>query len=304
MINCPSCAKEIADDSAHCGYCGHQIEQKEKKKTMFGMAALGGEDLKKAVEDAKKAKEESAGSSGGKSSPGSGLKIPKPGSSKKGGSSQAGKASGSSKPFTIPKPGNKADKKSEPDREGAYAKTELLDLPDKDEPGLQEPSEQPTAGQPKVAGPQHELTPSDGGAQEPNASTQPVDLSSNSVDDPGGPDTGLTLGEPPGPGEAGRGGPVVFGGDEGSDIDDVSPTDPSATSQPTGPGSGPAPGPAAGPGAANTGLQGPQNNALEQTEEKKSKKGLIIAVVGVALLLGMGCMGGIAYGVASYFDLL
>ena len=39
MIVCPNCGKQNADESVHCGFCGHQL-QEGGKKTMFGMAAL------------------------------------------------------------------------------------------------------------------------------------------------------------------------------------------------------------------------------------------------------------------------
>ncbi len=39
MISCPNCGKDIADDSAHCGHCGHKIEVGSKKTIMgFGGA--------------------------------------------------------------------------------------------------------------------------------------------------------------------------------------------------------------------------------------------------------------------------
>lgn len=54
MITCPNCGKENADESVHCGFCGHQL-QEGGKKTMFGMAALDGDAIKAAAEAAKKA---------------------------------------------------------------------------------------------------------------------------------------------------------------------------------------------------------------------------------------------------------
>ncbi len=115
MINCPSCGKEIADDSAHCGFCGQKIEsRKQKKKTMFGMAALDGDELKKAVEQAKEAKQSGPGGGGG------GMKLPKPG---QGGGAKPSTSSG----LKIPKPGQKAPAADADDGAG-LAKTERIDL--------------------------------------------------------------------------------------------------------------------------------------------------------------------------------
>ncbi len=54
MIVCPNCGKQNADESVHCGFCGNQL-QEGGKKTMFGMAALDPEELRKAAEAAKSA---------------------------------------------------------------------------------------------------------------------------------------------------------------------------------------------------------------------------------------------------------
>lgn len=70
MIVCPNCDKENADESVHCGFCGHQL-QEGGKKTMFGMAALDAADIKAAAAQAKAA---SAASGGGPK-----LNLPKPG---------------------------------------------------------------------------------------------------------------------------------------------------------------------------------------------------------------------------------
>lgn len=51
MISCPNCGKSIADDAAHCGHCGHKIEQTTSQKTMMGFA-LSPEDLQKAIQEA------------------------------------------------------------------------------------------------------------------------------------------------------------------------------------------------------------------------------------------------------------
>lgn len=52
MIVCPSCGKENADNSVHCGFCGQQL-QEGGKKTMFGMAALNSDQIRAAAEAAK-----------------------------------------------------------------------------------------------------------------------------------------------------------------------------------------------------------------------------------------------------------
>lgn len=53
MINCPSCGKEIADDSAHCGYCGSELEMGSGKKTIVGFAAITPQMMQEAAEAAK-----------------------------------------------------------------------------------------------------------------------------------------------------------------------------------------------------------------------------------------------------------
>jgi hypothetical protein len=155
MINCPNCDKEIADDTAHCGYCGHQLEEKEKKKTMFGMAALDGQKLEEAVAKAKQARgdEDDSSDSGG------GLKIPKPGQKQrpKSGSKGAGG-------LKIPKPGQrKKPVAQEPEAQGApvgdspqdssaaMAKTERIDLSDAPHPS-DELDAQPSLKQPAGRG--------------------------------------------------------------------------------------------------------------------------------------------------------
>ena len=54
MITCSNCGKENADDSAHCGFCGYQL-QEGAKKTMFGMNALDADAIAKATAQAKAA---------------------------------------------------------------------------------------------------------------------------------------------------------------------------------------------------------------------------------------------------------
>ena len=69
MISCPSCHKDIADDSAHCGFCGAKIETGAGKKTMIGFAALTGDALKQAAEEARQARESAAHQSAPASEP-------------------------------------------------------------------------------------------------------------------------------------------------------------------------------------------------------------------------------------------
>lgn len=60
MINCPNCNKELADNTVHCGYCGQEVKTTSDKKTMFGMAALSSDQLKKALEEARSAQQAGA----------------------------------------------------------------------------------------------------------------------------------------------------------------------------------------------------------------------------------------------------
>lgn len=89
MIQCPNCKEQIADDSAHCGFCGHQLKG-GASKTMFGMAPVSADDIEgvKAATEAAKAAAEEGKSLGG---------IPKPSVPRPSGSD------GGSKP-TLPKP--------------------------------------------------------------------------------------------------------------------------------------------------------------------------------------------------------
>ncbi len=63
MIVCPNCGKENADESVHCGFCGHQLKEgdKSKSKTMFGMSAISADEVKKATQTAKEASQAAAG---------------------------------------------------------------------------------------------------------------------------------------------------------------------------------------------------------------------------------------------------
>lgn len=60
MIVCPNCKNENADDSVHCGFCGHQLQEGSGKKTMFGMAALNADQIQQAADAAKAARAEQA----------------------------------------------------------------------------------------------------------------------------------------------------------------------------------------------------------------------------------------------------
>lgn len=331
MINCPNCGKQIADDSAHCGYCGAEIKQeKAKKKTMFGMAALGGDELKKAVEEAKEAKK-TKGDGGGS---GGGLKLPKPGQKSGPSQSDSPKQSGGGGGLKLPKPGQKKPTPNEaPDEDAAgMAKTERIDLSEASSPS--ESATEPHDVEERFAN-QQQLTPEDadpdapanaetmamaapgpdemGGADfqtddagptAPDASQPPV----SEPDEPEPADPGAPFGEPPGPGEPA--GPQDFGGaaaatpgpsqasnagDQGGPI--------AADAQPS---AGPAPGPGAPAGpnlAEQQGGFGQQQIDTGQppAAQEKSKKGLIIAVVVVAMLLGGGCMLGVGWWVWSSF---
>lgn len=59
MISCPNCGKSVAEDAAHCGHCGHKLEQATSQKTMMGFA-LSSEDLQKAIQEAGQRREEEA----------------------------------------------------------------------------------------------------------------------------------------------------------------------------------------------------------------------------------------------------
>jgi len=84
MIVCPNCGKENADESVHCGFCGHQL-QEGGKKTMFGMAALDASDIKAAAEQAKAAGAAAAAAGGAPK-----LNLPTPGDLGGGGGVGAG----------------------------------------------------------------------------------------------------------------------------------------------------------------------------------------------------------------------
>jgi hypothetical protein len=127
MINCPSCNKEIADDSAHCGYCGQEIKARNEKKTMFGMAALGGDQLEKAIQEAKEAKKAKKDGSGAAS----GLKIPKPAANPSADKPSSQEPTGpmAAGGLKLPRPGEKSAALKEEDPEDmGLAKTEMLEF--------------------------------------------------------------------------------------------------------------------------------------------------------------------------------
>lgn len=73
MITCPNCGKQVADDTVHCGHCGHRI-QTDQKKTMLGMAAINPAELQKALAQGRETAQQSAE---GPDAPK--LKLPTPG---------------------------------------------------------------------------------------------------------------------------------------------------------------------------------------------------------------------------------
>lgn len=314
MINCPNCGKKIADDSAHCGYCGHELQQQEKKKTMFGMAALSGDDLDKAIQQAEEAKKADKDAEKD-TKPGGGLKIPKPGESR-GSSSSSGSAGSGLK---IPKPGQKS--KSDKDKAMGEAKTELLDRSQLDSAIGDE------ADQVEAPGTEADLqgsAPMGGGSQfgaeSPSASQSPEP--SQDQPDPAEA-SGAPFGEPPGPAStAGPAGPQNAAEQQQPPSEQqaassgaLPPTsDPEGASEPrlgepAGPGPsqvsqagdqtgpfGPSgrqdPGsaqPPAGPEAQPGGF-GDQPGPPAAAPEKKSKKGLIIGIVLAVMVLGGGCV--------------
>jgi hypothetical protein len=312
MINCPNCDKQIADDAAHCGYCGHQLEEKSKKKTMFGMAAIGGDELKKAVEDAKKAKDEKG--DGEQKKAGGGLKIPKPGQKSAGKSTDAGKSSGGSG-FKIPKPGQKANEQPEQDAqadEAAWAKTERIDLSDAEPPsGISEPSEadtQPHDIEERFADQQRletdEATGDDAGTASTISMSAPSEDDLDSVPPAQTPQSSQpSFGEPAGPGpsqvsQAGeQSGPFGPGAQEAEEAQQ--PQQPQQAASPattTPPPGGPSPADQQGDMRVHkVGKGGPP------APEKKSKKGLIIGLVLVAMIFGGACMLGAGYYVYTNF---
>ncbi len=145
MIICPECGKEIADDSAHCGYCGAQISSGAGKKTMLGMAPVTADMMAQAAAEAKAAREAAQDAAdtepkslGDLKSEGK-LKIPKPS-----GAPAPASSSGSSLPspgkLSIPKIGEPTPMEKEPVQAGygdelSDAKTSALPSVDEEPPG-------------------------------------------------------------------------------------------------------------------------------------------------------------------------
>lgn len=277
MITCPNCDKEVADDTVHCGYCGHKIkEEGGQKKTMFGMAALGGDDLKKAVEEAKRAKQDEA-----ESSKGGGFKLPspKPSSAKssspgsgasEGASSGAGFERSGSGRFALPKPGEKSEAEDTADDEAkiASAKTELLDAAAQEELKKdlerRRADESQTTRTPDAPATPEPAAPVDTGTEPPAAAAAeanyPADAGAANVT--------------PGPSQ------VAPAGDQ------KGPLAPSADVQPE------VQQHAAGPGEHVHGTRPPYTG---EPAEKSSKKGIIIAIIAVVMLFGGACVIGIGY---------
>jgi hypothetical protein len=308
MINCPNCDKQIADDSAHCGYCGHQLEEKNNKNTMFGMPALGGDELKKAVEQAKEAKNEQGENPGeaGESKKGGAFKIPKPG--KGANKEDANKEGGGLK---LPKPGQKQPAPDEAasdqgdQEEVSLAKTERIDLSDAQLP--EDSDNDPSSDDPS--------------SEDPSSEDQPL-----AVDDLGGP-TEPTIGEPtvgePTVGEP-VGPPPSQASEAGAQSDQIDPAAAAPAGGPAGPTPAAQPAQAAQPTPAaqqdgwgqqefNTTPPGqepseqPSANAQHQMQtqdqgEGKSKKGLIIGIVIATMVLGGGCVLTAAYFTLQYFN--
>lgn len=108
MISCPNCGKDIDDDAAHCGHCGHKIEVKSKKTIMGFGGAVDPDALRSKLDKAKKKDK------GGQGGP----KIPRPPSQ---GGSKLPRPSGSSDGADAPATGEEA-----PD----MAPTQLMDSVD------------------------------------------------------------------------------------------------------------------------------------------------------------------------------
>lgn len=109
MIQCPSCGKDIADDSAHCGFCGAKVETGAGKKTMIGFAALTGDALKQAAEEARQAREAAEAARSQAPSEEPRLKLPKPGLPKPGAPTPAGGTPGPPPLSKLALPGSATD---------------------------------------------------------------------------------------------------------------------------------------------------------------------------------------------------
>src|SRR5690554_3092905 len=272
MITCPKCTKEIADDSVHCGYCGQEIKAKNEKKTMFGMAALDGAMLEKAVQEAQAAKDQAKKAEGG-------LKLPKPSGGLGAGSTPSPSASGGGDGLKLPRPGQSADDVEDV----GLAKTEMLEFNEEARADLRKASEAAAAAGSHAVDDLGDTAAFD--ADDVNSPTAPSALPN--FDEPAG---GVAFGQEDGFGQQGG-----FGQQETTPQGGFGQQD--AAAAPQG-GFGQQAGFDQPPSAApQDGFAQPQGGDLPAHAPEpapKSKKGLFIAI-GVVLLLGtMGClMGGV-----------
>src|SRR5690554_733662 len=283
MIICPKCTKKIADDAAHGGYCGQEIKAKAEKKTMFGMAALDGAVLQKAIKEAQAAKDEAQASA-------QGLKLPKPATGASGGGAPAS-AGGSG--LKLPKPGEASagggDAFDDLDDDLGLAKTEMLEF-----------SEEARAELREAAATMNLAAPAAGSQDEPEFSDEDASSPTMPHTQPGFDEAPAGAGF--GSQQGGLGAQNGFGSHGGFDSEDGF----DSQEDLGGPvGFGPSPGgqPAGGFGQPATsdqpasqgpigGFGSPQADSLPVTtdgEPAKSKKGLYIAIAAVVFVLGSGC---------------
>lgn len=142
MKNCPECAEQIADDAVFCGECGTRVEERDNKKTMFGMGAIDADDLDGAVQQAKDEADQQGGGQRGKDDKGGqgekkgGFRLPTPGEvgekSKKGSGAPDEDVRNRPRTETSPKTLKAADEGA---TEEAFAKTEAMDALDEGDLG-------------------------------------------------------------------------------------------------------------------------------------------------------------------------
>jgi|GEM_PF-3492928 len=290
MIICPKCTKEIADDSAHCGYCGQEIKAKVEKKTMFGMAALDGAVLQKAIKEAQAAKDEAQASA-------QGLKLPKPATGASGGGAPAS-AGGSG--LKLPKPGEASAGGGDAfddldDDDLGLAKTEMLEFSEEARAELREAAATVNLAAP-AAGSQDEPEFSDEDANAPTMPHTQPDFN----EAPAGAGFGSQQG---GLGaQNGFGSQGGFGSEDDFDSEDVLGSQ-DDFGGPVEFGQSPSGQPVGGFGQQSKfdqpasqgpigGFGSPQADSLPVTtdgEPAKSKKGLYIAIAAVVFVLGSGC---------------
>lgn len=233
MIVCPNCGKDIADDSAHCGFCGFEIESGGGKKTMIGFAAVTGDVMKQAAEEAKRAREAASSGVGDQASEGK-LKIPKPNIPTSVGDEPSSGGLPSPGKLSIPKIGGTRDSRppeaittdavSSPD-----AKTEQLE-PVSLAPEPEAPAEEPGFGgapstieERAAAGPQDEFgedevatSPTEPPSRDAASWSGPAATTPAGADDPawagGGKVAESTMPEISTPSAEGSAGPVVISG--------------------------------------------------------------------------------------------